>query len=447
MRRFPLLATLLFAAPLHAQSDTRWVGHSALYEIFVKDFSPAGNFRGVTLGLPRIQALGTNVIWLMPIHPVGVVGRKGTYGSPYAARDYRAIDTAYGTPGDFKALVRAVHQRGMHIIIDWVPDHTSPDNVWVTEHPDFYVKNAQGQPSVPRDPDGHLTDWTDVVQLDYRNPALRRAMIETMSWWLNEYDIDGFRVDAAGFVPDSFWQEAVPALRASVNRRILLLAEWGDLKMNRFGFDLTYPWSAYGELKDVWGGRPASAWVTSQVNDMRAMPAGGERLRFTTNHDETAWDNPPVIRFTDPAGARAAYIAMALLPGRPLIYDGQEVESPQKLRLFEHDVIDWNQPHAAEARTFYHRIVGLATTDRQFLSGDFQVVATSDTADVIGYCRGSAIVLVNVRNNPVQFTVTSEHLAGMHDVLTGRTLSGNDVSLPAFGALVLESAGRRTDRR
>ncbi len=156
------------------------MSRSALYEVFVQDFSPSGDLRGVTAGLDRIQSSGANVIWLMPIHPIGVVNRKGTLGSPYAAMDYRAINPAYGTAEDLKALVDAVHARGMKVILDWVPDHTSPDNPWVREHPEYYFHNEQGEPSVPRDEDGKLTDWTDVVQLDYGNPALRAEMTGTM---------------------------------------------------------------------------------------------------------------------------------------------------------------------------------------------------------------------------------------------------------------------------
>src|SRR3954464_1711950 len=212
--------------------DTSWVTRSALYEVFVQDFSAAGNFRGVIDGLDRVQSSGANVVWLMPIHPIGTLNRKGALGSPYAARDYRAINPAYGNAADFRALVQAVHARGLKLILDWVPDHTSPDHAWVKDHPDYYRRNAKGQPSVPREPNGKLTDWTDVVQLDYANPAVRREMIDVMTYWLREFDLDGFRVDVAGFIPYPFWHQAVPALRAAVPRRILLLAEWDDLELH-----------------------------------------------------------------------------------------------------------------------------------------------------------------------------------------------------------------------
>lgn len=424
------------AAPL--APDTSWVTRCAIYEVNVRDFSPAGNLRGVTEGLDRIQAAGANVLWLMPIYPVGILDRKGPLGSPYAVRDYYAINPAFGTEADLHALVRAAHERGMKVILDWVPDHTAPDNPWVREHPDFYYHDAEGRPAVPRDLQGHPTDWTDVVQLDYHNPALRSAMIAAMRHWLVDFDLDGFRQDVAHFLPHDFWREANTTLRAAAGRPILLLAEAGELEMHRLGFDLTYAWDSYARLKAVWKGAPADSFVRSEVADMRAMPPGGMRLRFTTNHDETAWDNPPVILFGGSAGARAAFVAMALLPGRPLLYDGQEVESPQKLGLFEREAIAWDRPGAAEARAFYARVLHLARTDPAFLTGELRLVATSTPADVLAYRRGDAVVLANVRARALSVTVTGVKVDGMRDVLSGRTQHGEGIALPAYGAVVLK---------
>ena len=432
-RAAPGQAPALATAP-----DTSWVARSALYEVFVQDFSPAGNFRGVMDGLDRIQSSGADVLWLMPIHPIGALNRKGALGSPYAARDYRAINPAYGNAADFRALVRAVHARGMKLILDWVPDHTSPDHAWVREHPDYYIRDKRGRPSVPRDDKGKLTDWTDVVQLDYKNPAVRREMIATMRYWLEEFGIDGFRVDVAGFIPYDFWREAVPALRAAVPRRILLLAEWDDLEMHRAGYDLTYAWDSYSRLKAVWKGAPASTFVQGELTDMQAMPPGGMRMRFTTNHDETAWDNPPVTIFGGRTGARAAFVAMALLPGRPLLYNGQEVESPQKLGLFERDTIRWNQPHASQARVFYARVLGLARTSPALIAGDLRAVRTSAPKDVIAYRRGDLMIMVNARPRAVRVAVTGFEVTGARDLLSHGVQRGDTIALPAYGAVVLK---------
>ena len=428
--------------PLALAPDSSWVARSALYEVFVQDFSARGDLRGLMDGLDRIQAAGADVVWLMPIHPIGEVGRKGTLGSPYAVRDYRAINPAYGTAEDFRALVAAAHARGMRLILDWVPDHTAPDHAWVREHPDYYVRDERGAPAVPRDPSGKPTDWTDVVQLDYRNADVRREMIATMRWWLEEFGIDGFRVDVAGFLPNDFWREALPALRAAVPRPILLLAEWGDLAMHQVGFDLTYGWDAYSRLKAVWRGAPASTFIEHELADIAAMPPGGGRLRFTTNHDETAWDAPPVTLFGGAAGARAAFAAMALLPGRPLLYNGQEVESPQQLGLFVRDTIAWAQPDAGAARTFYRRILHLSRAAPALRTRNLEQVETSAPDDVIAYRRGDLVVLVNARPREARVTVTGIVLDGGRDLLSDRAQVGNAVTLPAYGAVVLEQRGR-----
>ncbi len=455
--RFAVLAACLVLAglypvarPVRAQApaaalapDTSWVARCAIYEVNVRDFSPAGNLRGVTTGLDRIQSAGANVLWLMPIYPVGVLNAKGTLGSPYAVRDFNAINPAFGTAADLRALVRAAHARRMKVILDWVPDHSSWDNVWITEHPEYYVHGDDGKPVVPRDLQGHPTDWTDVAQLDYRNPGLRTAMIAALRRWLVDFDLDGYRMDVAHFIPPDFWREANTALRAAVQRPILMLAEAGGLEMHRVGFDLTYSWDAYGRLKAVWKGAPAYTLVPAELADMRAMPPGGMRMRFTTNHDETAWDNPPVILFGGAAGARAAFVVAALLPGRPLLYDGQEVESPQKLGLFERDSIVWSQPHAAEARAFYRRVLELSRRDRAFIADSLRAIGISDSSDVIGYRRGSALVLVNARDHEVRFTVTGFDVDGARELLSGRALGGGTVTLSAYGAVVLERPSGR----
>jgi len=291
---FSLATTYPAIAQPATAADASWVPRSAIYEVFVRDFSSTGDLRGVTRGLDRIQATRTNVVWLMPIHPVGVLHRKAPLGSPYSVSDYRAINPAFGTAQDLRGLVQGLHARGMKLILDWVPNHTSWDNVWVREHPDFYVRDERGGLTVPRDDKGKLTDWTDVAQLDYKNPALRREMIAAMQYWLTEFGIDGFRVDAAGFVPDDFWREAVPALRAAIPRPILLLAEWGDLKMHRFGFDLTYPWDSYSGLKAVWRGAPAESFVrpSTMVSSTPPIRRRGFSLARTSSTDFTSCDRP-----------------------------------------------------------------------------------------------------------------------------------------------------------
>jgi len=425
------------AAAQQLAPDTSWVARSVLYEVFTSHFSPAGDFRGVLAGLDRIQATGATTVWLMPIHPIGVESRKGTLGSPYAARDFRAINPAFGTVEDLRALVNGIHARGMRVILDWVPDHTSPDHPWITQHPDWYFRDANSVPMVPRDADGNLTDWTDVRQLDYSNFALRREMVSTMRWWITEFGIDGYRVDVAGFVPYEFWSEALPQVRAATTQPILLLAEWGDLEMHRRGFDLTYGWDSYKRLKAVWKGGAASEYIRGEVRELAGMPPGGMRLRFTTNHDETAWDRPPVEIFGARAGARAAFVATVLLPGRPLLYNGQEVEAPAKVPLFEPVPVAWNQPHADAARAFYAKVLHIARAE-SVLTGAFAEVTTSAPSDLIAFRRGEFVVLVNPRDRPVSATVIGAEIAGSQDLLSGRRQPNNRVTLVPHGAMILK---------
>ena len=415
-----------------------WAARTALYEVFVRDFSPSGDLAGVEAGLDRIAASGAEVVWLMPIHPVGEANRKGEYGSPYSVRDYRAIHPDFGTEEDLRSLVAAAHERGLKLILDWVPNHTAWDHVWIEEHPGYYARNEAGEMTVPRDLEGNLTDWTDVVELDYSNPELRRAMTDAMTYWLREFDIDGFRVDVAGFIPPDFYRELIPALRSVRDEPILMLAEWGDLWLHEVGFELTYPWSSYGRLKEVWEGGPAVRFIGEEIEELERMPAGGYRMRMTTNHDETAWDEPAVTLFGGSEGARAAFVAMALLPGPPLLYNGQEIESPQRLGLFEKVAVDWDRPGGDEARTFYRRVIELSRTHPSLVAGGLELVVTDAEDDVIAYRRGDVLVLVNARPAPVTVGLDGVDPDGARDLLTGQRQRGAAVALSGFGAAVLE---------
>jgi alpha-amylase len=234
----------------------------------------------------------------------------------------------------------------------------------------------------------------------------------------------------------------VPAIRAAVPRQILLLAEWADPEMHRLGFDLTYGWDSYDRLKAVWQGAPASTFISSVLTDMQALPPGAMRMRFTTNHDKTAWDDPPTTIFGRGAGTRAAFVAVALLPGRPLLYNGQEVESPQKLGLFEREAIAWKQPGAAAARAFYAKVVGLARTNPAFIAGDLREVETNAPDDVVAYRRGEVVVLANVRPRAVRVAVIGADVDRASDLLSGRVQRGDTIALPAHGAVVLQGRTR-----
>jgi glycosidase len=414
-----------------------WMARPALYEVFVRDFSAKGNFAGVQDGLGRIEATGANVIWLMPIYPLGQINKKGSIGSPYAAADFRGINPDFGNAADLHRLIEAAHGRNMKVILDFVPNHTAWDHVWMRDHADRYTHDANGKISVPLDNDGKLTNWTDTADLNYNNPDLRRAMIADMRYWIESFNVDGFRMDVAGFVPDDFWREAIAQLRSV--KSILMLAEAGEPKMHSDGFDLTYGWDAYGGLKEVWKkGKSAAEWVSRQVQDVASLPHNGRRLRFTTNHDETASDQPPVTLFGSSAGARAAFVAITLLPGVPLLYNGEEVESPQKLPLFEKEVVTWDQPNAATARAFYDKVIHLERTHPSFAGRDITPVTTTTPNGVIAYRRGNVIVLVNTRPHPAIVVPNGVTLRGARDLLSDNVQQSDTVALGSYGAMVLE---------
>jgi glycosidase len=438
VRQLCLVMFLLVAprAETTAQIETSsWMERPAFYEVFVRDFSPEGNFGGVESGLDKIQATGANVIWLMPIHPIGQTNKFGPIGSPYSVADYNSINPAYGNERDLQRLIDAAHARDMKVVLDFVANHTSWDHVWLATRPDWYMHDAAGRISVPIDALGRPTSWTDTAGLNYKNPGLRRGVIAEMSYWLERFAIDGFRMDVAALEPDDFWLEAIPKLRAI--KPILMLAEAKEPNMHNDGFDLSYGWDAYDQLVEIWKGRSAEKWVSRQVADIASLPNNGRRLRFTTNHDETTAQSPVGV-FNGSAGARAAFVAMTLLPGVPSMYNGQEVESPQRISLFDKQPIVWNQPNAESTRSFYARVVQLERTHPAFAGNDLVPITTSNPRDVIAYRRNNVAVLVNTRARPVTFEVNGINLIWSRELLSDEIQRSNMIELNGHGAAVLE---------
>ncbi len=348
MKLKPLLAVAAFAAlgtaALATAADTtvrhvEWSRQATIYEVNLRQFTPEGTIRAFAAHLPRLKAMGVDILWLMPIHPIGVKHRKGTLGSYYAVRDYTAVNPEFGTLADVKALVAEAHRLGMKLIIDWVPNHTAWDHPWVTAHPDWYQKNAKGEIFPVTFGEGdQKEEWTDVVALDYTQPALRRAMIDAMAFWLREVDIDGFRCDVASLVPTSFWNEARPALERI--KPVFMLAESDAVDLHAQAFDMTYDWALGELLQAIAKGRATAADLAAHWRaPKKAYPADAYRMTFTTNHDWNSW------RASDTEAYGPALPAMAVLaatlPGMPLLYGGQEGGLDKRLAFFEKDPIDW----------------------------------------------------------------------------------------------------------
>ena len=410
-----------------------WVDDAVIYELFVRDFTPEGTFRAVIPRLPELRDLGVTTIWLMPIHPVGEVNRKGPLGSPYSIKDFKDVNPLFGTKEDFRALVDAVHAEGMHLIIDLVANHTAFDNAWTEDHPEWYTRNDAGEIIHPEG-----TDWTDVADLNYDEPGVRAAMQDAMTYWVREFDIDGYRCDVAGMVPLDFWEEAIAAVRAI--KPVLMLAEGEEPELHDVGFDLTYSWRLYGQLKEVWNeGAPASTFVEVVQEQQEAFADDALRLRFITNHDETAWDAPPVELFGGQQGSQAAAVATLLLPGVPLVYNGQEVGSAQELPLFEKEAIIWEQN--PDMRAFYQNLLTLHQTSEAARAGTVTFLAPEHD-DVIVYeltaVEDRVVVAANTRDRAVTMELP-EALVGSSftDAFTDAPIMLEELAFEPYGYYVL----------
>ena len=261
-----LLATLVIANAAAAQSKAAhpvWSRNAVLYEVNVRQYTPEGTFAALDRKLPHMDSLGVDILWLMPVQPIGKKNRKGPLGSYYSISNYTAINPEFGTAAELKTFITDAHRHGKKILLDWVANHTSFDHVWIAQHPDWYVHRADGSISNARDNEGHETDWTDVAELDYDNPAMRRAMIADMRWWLESMRIDGFRCDVAGGVPMDFWRDARRELSAS-RPDLFMLAE-AEGPQYYPAFDATYGWElpsgARYDATYAWEWPSGAAWA------------------------------------------------------------------------------------------------------------------------------------------------------------------------------------------
>ena len=336
-----------------------WSRSASIYEVNIRQFTPEGSFAALQAHLPRLRELGVDILWLMPIQPIGLQNRKGSLGSPYAVRDYTAVNPEFGTLEEFRSLVRAIHAAGMRVIIDWVANHTAWDHPWVSEHPEWYLKNAAGEiDSYAYDNGREIEHWTDVVGLDWRQGALWNAMVDALKFWVRETGIDGYRCDVAGLLPTAFWERA----RAELDgiRPVFMLAEWSDPALHRAAFDMGYDWGLHDVLRAVAKGEAGAAAVRAHFERRaQAFPADAYHMTFTSNHDKNAWEGHDEEVYGAAFGVCA--VLAATLPGMPLIYGGQEAVLDRRLAFFEKDAIDWKTFGRAD---FYRRLLQIKHANR-----------------------------------------------------------------------------------
>ncbi len=397
-----------------ARSSPAWVHDGVIYQIFPRNFSGTGDFNGVTAQLDRLQQLGVNILWLMPIHPVGKLKSKGTFGSPYAVRDYYAINPEYGTAADFHRLVSEAHKRNLKVIIDVVANHSSWDSV-LMKTPAFYTHDAGGR-IIPPQP-----DWADVADLNYDNAQLRRYMIDMLKFWLRDFDLDGFRCDVAGGVPTDFWEQARVELTA-IKPDIVMLAESEQPDLIARAFDLDYSWNLYhATAAAILGQGPASAVREQWRRDAALYEHGALRLRFSDNHDQ----DRAIARFGQPAALAAAAL-MFMLDGVPLVYNGMEVGDTAESgapALFEKLPILWSiaerRPQYAEA---IRELIAMRRSHPALTGGDLSWVHNSDETRVLSFTRrgGTETLLIAINLSNLPFVGVVEAGSGSATELTLR---------------------------
>ena len=325
-----------------------WSKNATIYQLNTRQFSEEGTFKAAQQQLPRLKNLGVDIIWLMPIHAIGEENRKGTLGSPYAVKDYYSVNPEFGTLQDFRNFVDAAHEQGMYVILDWVANHTAWDNVLVEQHPDWYEKDYKG--------DFRPTpwwDWSDIIDLDYSKPEVRKYMTEVLKYWVRELNVDGYRCDVAGFVPIEFWNNARRELDNI--KPVFMLAEWESRDLHAEAFDMTYAWSWNEKMHDICLGKADvnQLYIYYSWNES-AYPANSMRMTFVSNHDKNAWEGTMYEQFGD--GLQAAIALSVVGEGMPLIYNGQEAGNTKRLEFFEKDPIQWK---ADEIGQLYQNLFAL----------------------------------------------------------------------------------------
>ena len=375
-----------------------------IYQVNLHAFSAAGNFAGVQARLDSIKALGANTLYLLPIYPVGLVK---TVNSPYCVRDYEGVNSEFGTLDELRTLVEEAHKRKMVVLFDWVADHTSWDNPWITNKA-WYKQDDEGNIISPP-----KTGWNDVAALNYDNADMRKAMIEAMRYWVYQANIDGYRCDAADFIPVDFWQQAIKSLRGISTHKLLLFAE-GTRKDNyTAGFQLEYGMAFYNNMVNRIFGTHQSVKSIDILNTTEYHDASGEDqvVRYTSNHDVDQSDGAPVTTLGGKQGSLAAFVVAAYMKGVPMIYDGQEVGCPEKLSFFNKSTpIDWSTN--PELTGEYQRIIGLRNASDAIKRGELR---SFDDDDVCAFTKTLSseqiLVVVNLRNEPLTYP-TPESLVG-----------------------------------
>lgn len=394
--------------------NSKFSGNTNIYEVNIRQYTPEGTFKAFEAHLPRLKAMGVEILWLMPIHPIGALNRKGGLGSYYAVRDFNAVNPEFGSTEDFRNMVSSIHKLGMKVILDWVANHAAWDNVWTIVHPEFFVRSAEGEFMPP-------FDWTDVIQIDHAHGGQQQAMTDAMKGWIKDFDIDGFRADLAHLTPLSFWINARKKTEA-IKSNLIWLAETEDISYHE-AFDISFTWNWMHACENV-------CRHESQVNMLADVlksyhtdfPTNAFRLFFTSNHDENTWNGTEYEKYGQFASLLTIF--SFTYTSIPLLYSGQELPNLRRLPFFEKDALDWSGE--VSLYEFYKKLYSLRKSHAALLENHsgIEVPLFVINEHVLLYYRSHAnhllLVVMNFGNDITEARFENEVCYGsFEDYFTG----------------------------
>jgi glycosidase len=393
--------------PVFTHAD--WTKNANIYEVNIRQYTNEGTFNAFAKELPRLKDMGVDILWIMPINPVGEKNRKGSLGSYYSVKDYQKVNPEFGSNEDFKNLVKQAHNLDMKIIVDWVANHTSWDNWLIEEHPDWYTHDSLGNIIPP------VADWTDAADLNYDVAALRQYMTESLEYWIKEADIDGYRCDVAGMVPLDFWIDVRKKLDAI--KPVFMLAEW-EAPEAHLAFDMTYGWEFHHIMNEIAQKKQPLSAIDQYFTRMdTTFQPEDYRMMFTSNHDENSWNGTEFERMGDAAINMA--VLSATVPGMPMVYTGQEAKLNKRLKFFEKDTIEWGK---YEMVRFYKSLLNLKKDYEALWNGNYggNMARISTSADSVIYSfirakyQDKILVFLNFSGNEQCFSINDSVYFGKY---------------------------------
>lgn len=422
-----------------------WTDNVTIYEVNIRQYTPEGTLAAFAEHLPRLKALGVDVLWFMPVYPISTTKSKGTLGSYYAISDYTAVNSEFGTMEEFKELVKTIQDMGMKVMLDWVANHTGWDHHWLEEHPEWFTRDEDGNILDPRNEKGESNGWTDVADLNFENAEMRQAMIDAMLFWVNEVNVDGFRCDVAYEVPDDFWVDASTQLQAAKPLYMLAEAEKPPLR-EQGSFQVSYAWSFHHLMNKIAKGDANANSIQDWLEEDRKKFKKGYHMHFITNHDENSWNGTEYERMG--AGVDAFAVLTFTFEGVPLIYSGQEAALDRRLEFFEKDSISWGN---FSKSAFYQTLTSLKHRNSALWNGEaggpVQRIASNADEHIYAFLREKGqdrvLVVLNLSDKAQEVKLEgTAHLGAYNDIFanSGVNISADRIiQLKAWDYLVLEA--------